>query len=216
MMNIEFEYIEKSSSFGDHILILLHGYGSNEQDLPALAEEIGNDFSYISLRAPLSLPWGGFAWFPIYPAENGFTSDINSALSVIQKLEKCLEQIIAAKQPSSGKVSLLGFSQGSILSQALLFRRPDLLESIIGLSGYMNEDLLPEELPSFENFPAVFLAHGEHDEVIPIDKARKGRSIYLERDIEHTYIEYPMAHSSSPQELEDLRKWWKDHMNKPT
>lgn len=190
------------------LLILLHGYGSNEQDLPGLAEELSGDFNYLSLRAPLELPWGGYAWFPIYPNENGgFTTDIDAAKLIVKQLEISLEEIQSKYLAEGEKLWLLGFSQGSILSQVLMVKRPDLIAGVIGLSGYLNEELIEID----KNNPPtshLFLAHGTQDEVINISKARRTTKFYHNHEVAHEYHEFDMGHSVSQEELEVLNKWW--------
>lgn len=202
----------KESSEDGRLLVLLHGYGSHENDLPGLAEELEQNINYISLRAPLSLPWGGYAWFPIYPANNGFTSDIHAAKLVIKDLLKWMENTLETHQPADGKLWLMGFSQGSILSQALMMLQPNLIGGVMGLSGYLNQEML-EELPSANSSVKVplFLAHGTEDGVIPIAKARETHAFYESRGMAHEYHEYAMGHSVSGEELLDLQNWWRDH-----
>ena len=45
------------------VLFLLHGYGSHEEDLFSFANYLPEDYLIISLRAPLSLSFGGYAWY---------------------------------------------------------------------------------------------------------------------------------------------------------
>lgn len=210
----EFHSISRihSAASDSRLLVLLHGYGSHENDLPGLADELQGQVNYISLRAPLSLPWGGYAWFPIYPAANGFTSDVQAARLVIQDLHQWMLQTLAQYQPADGKLWLLGFSQGSILSQALMMRFPELVGGVMGLSGYLNQEML-EDLsgqPSAVNC-ALFLAHGTEDGVIPIHKARETHLFYQSLGMAHEYREYAMGHSVSGEEMLDLQNWWKDH-----
>ena len=67
-------------------IILLHGYGSNEDDLFSLAEYFPNDYAIISLRAPITLSMGGYAW-----------SNINSNLvnehTILQEAKNSLKLI---------------------------------------------------------------------------------------------------------------------------
>ena len=108
---------------------------------------LSSDCTLLSLRAPIDLPFGGHAWFSLYPQKKGFKADIQ-ALKALDRLEQLLEELIERYAPASGKVWLLGFSQGSMLSQALMLRKSEQIEGVIGLSGYLPDPLIPEA-PSF-------------------------------------------------------------------
>ena len=62
------------------VLLLLHGYGSNEEDLVGLAPHLNPNLVSVSVRAPHELPFGGFAWFNIEWAEEGIQFDYDLSL----------------------------------------------------------------------------------------------------------------------------------------
>ena len=205
------EYIEYRHSEGStdkRVLVLLHGYGSNEHDLPGLGSALKGDCTLLSLRAPIGLPFGGHAWFSLYPQERGFKADIPEALKALDRLEQLIEEVIERYAPASGKVWLLGFSQGSMLSQALMLRKSEQIEGVIGLSGYLPDPLIPEALPSPEKMPEIFLVHGTEDEVIDVEKARRSHQWYQEQGIQHEYHEFPIGHEVGTEEIDLMDKWW--------
>lgn len=208
-MSTALHYIEKTIGQPPHqrLLLLVHGYGAHENDLIGIADALPGSHHVLSLRAPLALPWGGFAWYPIYPSGSGFSSDLEAAKSVLDSLEVAIPKWCHEKGVDLGKVTLLGFSQGSILSQALLFRKPEWFEAVIGLSGYLNKDLLPDQVPQAIRGTNIYLTHGTEDEVIPVDWARKSREAYESMKIPHTYREYAIGHGIHPQGVEDVAKW---------
>ena len=202
------EYRHNEGSRDKRILVLLHGYGSNEHDLPGLGSALSSDCTLLSLRAPIDLPFGGHAWFSLYPQEKGFKADIPEALKALDRLEQLLEELIERYAPASGKVWLLGFSQGSMLSQALMLRKSEQIEGVIGLSGYLPDPLIPKALPSPEQMPEIFLVHGTEDEVIDVEKARRSHRWYQEQGIPHEYHEFPIGHEVGMEEIDLMDKWW--------
>jgi len=63
------------------LLLLLHGYGSNEEDLFSFASELPEDYYVISVQAPYSLEPYGYAWYAInFDADMNKFSDNNQAI----------------------------------------------------------------------------------------------------------------------------------------
>ena len=102
------------------LLVLLHGYGSNEEDLFSFVPDLPEEWLVASFRAPLSTPYGGFCWYEIDFSNSGkFISDLSQAQNSIKLI---LNEITAIRQKydlADGRTHLCGFSQGGILSYAL-------------------------------------------------------------------------------------------------
>src|SRR5689334_2129116 len=78
------------------LLILLHGYGSNEQDLFGLAPYLDPRFLILSLRAPYELMPGGYAWFEIGWTANGIVIDGQQAEASRKLLADTIPEAVAA------------------------------------------------------------------------------------------------------------------------
>lgn len=147
---------------GRPLLVLLHGYGSDERDLFALADHLPDAFAIASVRAPLAMPWPspGHSWYPIEGLD-GRSSDrvTQGAIRLIEWLDAH-----AADAPAVG---LLGFSQGGAISVQAMRLEPARFAFVVNLSGYAAPAPLPgdEELTRLR--PPVFWGRGSHDEVIP-------------------------------------------------
>ncbi|MBP8158132.1 MAG: phospholipase, partial [Flavobacterium sp.] len=62
------------------LLLLLHGYGSNEEDLFSFASELPEEYYVISARAPFDMMYGSYAWYAInLDADENKFSDIGQA-----------------------------------------------------------------------------------------------------------------------------------------
>jgi phospholipase/carboxylesterase len=99
------------------LLLLIHGYGSNEEDLFGFAAQLPDEYFIISVRAPYTLPGYGFAWYAInFDADmNKFTDDAQARQSR-DLLATFIDEAIAAYPIDAANVTLIGFSQGAILS----------------------------------------------------------------------------------------------------
>ena len=191
------------------LLLLLHGYGSNEQDLFSFASELPDDCYIISARAPYDLQYGSYAWYAInFEADNTKFSDLNQARQSRDLIVTFIDELIAKYPIDASKISLIGFSQGAILSYAVALSYPTKIGQVVAMSGYLNTDIATEgfeknDLSSLN----IFASHGTVDQVIPIDWARKTPAILEKLGIECIYKEYPIGHGVSPQNFFDFKNW---------
>ena len=197
----------KTSTSNPPLLILLHGYGSNEQDLFSFAEELPDDLLIVSARAPHDMGYGGYAWYAInFDAINGKFSDLVQADESIDKIAIFIDEIKEKYNTNPDKTFLLGFSQGAILSYALSFKYPNKVQHVIALSGYINEELLPTEIDNSITTD-YYISHGTVDQVLPIDWARKAPIILKDLKLKNEYSEYPVGHGVAPQNFYSFKNW---------
>ncbi len=192
-------------------LLMLHGFGSNEADLFSFADQLPNHLLIISARAPLSLDFGGYAWYQIYlDAQNNKISDHQQAYEVLQQLADFIDFLAKKFKITAENFNLLGFSQGAILSYALALNYPDKIKNIVALSGYINEDIMPiqENLSAYKHLN-FFISHGLFDDIIPIEMARQIPPYLEARAIKFDYHEYPMGHEVNTDCLQDMIHWMK-------
>ncbi|WP_276392489.1 alpha/beta hydrolase [Eudoraea chungangensis] len=193
------------------VLFMFHGYGSNEEDLFSFANELPSEYFIISVRAPYSLPPFGNAWYSInFDAEYGKWSDDKEALLSIDKILLFLEEACTAYNLDKTKVDLLGFSQGTILCYAIALSYPEKIRNMIGLSGYINENLLSgtNSIKDYSKL-AIYASHGQVDQVIPIEWAQKSVGLLNKLKVDLTYKEFPIGHGVSPENFYSFQTWLK-------
>ena len=189
------------------LLFLLHGYGSHEEDLFSFANYLPEDYLIISLRAPLSLSFGGYAWYSIHFNENQDKwSDDEEAKKTQEIILYNIEYHLKQFSLSHKKVSLLGFSQGAILSWAVGLSHPTKIDKIIALSGYVNEEIFHYATEGLHEM-RCFSSHGTEDPTLPVEWARKGIALLEKKNIEVDYREYPAGHGINPENFSDLLTW---------
>lgn len=196
------------------LMIMLHGYGSNEQDLFSFAEELPDELLIISAKAPLTLTMGSYAWYSIRFSEDSANfSDIPEAKASLESIDNFIAEVKKKFKVNTKNVFLLGFSQGTILSTAYALNNPDKVQHVIALSGYVNQQLLHEDFNK-NNFDHLdfFVSHGSEDQVIPVVWARKTPDFLKALKIDYVYHEYPAGHGVAPQNFYDLQKWVKDRI----
>jgi len=191
------------------LLLLLHGYGSNDSDLFSFASELPDEYYVISARAPYDLQYGSYAWYAInFDADQNKFSDHDQAILSRDLVVKFIEQIKVKFPIDSSNITLIGFSQGSILSYSIALSYPNIVQRVGALSGYLNLEINIENYPNndFSNLK-IFASHGTVDQVIPVEWARKIDPILKSLGINSTYKEYPIGHGVSPQNFFDLKDW---------
>ncbi len=194
------------------VLFMLHGYGSNEEDLFSFATELPGELCIISIRAPYPMQPYGNAWYAInYDAEKGKWSNDEEAELSREKIISFIDEACDAYFLDKENVTLLGFSQGAILSYAAAISYPKKVRNVIALSGYINENLLLKNAKEGDlNNLNIYASHGSVDQVIPISWAQKTPIILSNLNIEHKYEEFPVGHGVSPQNFYSLKDWLKD------
>lgn len=151
---------------GKPVVILLHGYGSNENDLPSLMQFLPQNLPWYSLRAPLDSIHGGFAWAPMSTPGNPLASDIEPATARVWAW-------IDANLPAECPLIVIGFSQGGLMTTQLLRTRPERLLAALVLAGFTLGAEQEADAWLTEHRPKVFYARGLADQVISADTAAR-------------------------------------------
>lgn len=195
-------------------IFMFHGYGSDEQDLFSFAAELPEDFLVISVRAPYNLDPFGHAWYAInFDAEYGKWSNDEQAIESRDKIVKFIDEACKAYDLDEDRITLLGFSQGTVLSYAVALSFPEKIQNVVALSGYINESILIEGYGTkdFGNLH-IYASHGQVDQVIPLEWAQKTPDFLKNLNIDHTYEEFPIGHGVSQQNFHSFKKWLEDHL----
>lgn len=199
MVQIDDAAVALHKGTGDELIIAMHGFGSNEQDLAGLAPHLPPQFTLASLRGPQISPMGGYAWFEFNPAVDStdHTMIDASANAVLAWLDRVPEPY--------ARVHLLGFSQGGVMAVQLARLAPRRFASVVHLSSFAHNGELPGDLELARLEPRIplFQGIGHADDVIAANK--RERSIpWLDAhfDVERHY--YERGHSVTMAELEDV------------
>ena len=116
------------------LLILLHGYGTNEEDLLQLAPYIPDQFQIVSFRAPFMLMPGANAWFEIDITPGKIRGDSAQARDALRVLNESIDAAIQTYHTNPAATFVLGFSQGSAMAGLVALSRADICGAVL-LSG---------------------------------------------------------------------------------
>ncbi|WP_461472873.1 alpha/beta hydrolase [Microbacterium sp. HJ5] len=185
---------------GRPLLVLLHGYGADENDLFGLVPYLPPGFAVAAVRAPLAPPFPapGYSWYPIEGLESRDPVHVTTAAAQL------IEWTDAAAS-AHRSVGLLGFSQGAAVALQAMRLDPARFAFAVNLSGYATPGDLPHDGALAERRPPVFWGRGTNDDVIP-EFLVEHTTEWLPRHVELSGRVYPgLTHSVSEQELADVR-----------
>lgn len=214
MNDLSLEYIVNepvSKAEKTPLILLIHGYGSNMEDLYSFSSELPPEALIVSVQAPTKLPFGGYAWYSItFDADENKFSDPVEGKESVQKLDVFIDEIVKKYKVDTSKIFMTGFSQGAILSYAYTFTFPDKIKYAVILSGYFNNDFLLNK--AVKNNVDYFISHGSVDQVIPVDWARKAPELLKSLEVKHIYKEYPVGHGVHPSNFHDFKNWIEERL----
>jgi phospholipase/carboxylesterase len=208
--DLPLKYLEQSTvdSRNQPLVIFLHGYGSNEQDLFDIKDQLPAQYTYLSVRAPMVMQEGSYQWFRKKGegAYNGETDDLKSSG---QLLLDFVAQATKKYHTDPDKVFLVGFSQGAIMSYEVALRHPDAVGGIAALSGRILPVLRAELIPDEKRQSlAIFIGHGTADTRLPYSDGTEANSLLQSISLEPEFHAYQgVGHTISAQEIEDLGAW---------
>ena len=191
------------------LLILLHGIGSDERDLMALGARVDPRYLVVSARSPLRLEQGGYGWYHTTFTSRGPVIDAAEAEQGLETLATFVADATRAYEADADAVYLTGFSQGAIMSLALLLTAPELVAGAALMSGRILpgvERRVAEPRDRLAGKP-VLAVHGLYDPVLTIADGRAIRDMLASLPVELTYREYPMAHEVTAESFGQVKDW---------
>ncbi len=197
---------QPKSGKADSLVIFLHGYGADGNDLLGLADPLAQHLPnamFMSPDAPNRCGMNpmGFEWFPI-PRMDGSTQEQanagrNAASTVLNQF---LDDVAKTTGIPANRTFLLGFSQGCMMSLHVAPRRATALAGVIGMSGMLVEPgkLAAEAIQK----PPVLLIHGDQDDVVPFAEMAKAADALSGAEFEvYTLVSKGTAHGIAPDGL---------------
>ncbi len=181
---------------GTPLLVMMHGYGTDEARMVRLFQYLPAEFTCAALRGPMVIG-DHYGWFLLdYFLVNDFADVITATNSVHDWVNS-----VRARHSS---VSLLGYSQGMAMASTLLRLHPDDYRATVGLSGFVLENELLSLTESFTTPPPFFWGRDKADLVINED-ATAYTEQWLQEHTQLTARTYPgMGHAMSKAEMVDI------------
>lgn len=177
------------------LVIGLHGWGSNAQDLAGLAPHL--DFPDVQLmfpNGPLVHPRvpGGFMWYDLGEGYRGLSESRDA-------LRRWLTSLPSTTGVPLSHTVLAGFSQGAAMALDVGLHLP--VAGLIALSGYLHPLVNLQET----SLPPVLIVHGRQDQVVPLHSAQEAKKQLAAVGVSVDYHEFDMGHEIRPPVLALIR-----------
>ncbi|RRV04476.1 phospholipase [Pseudomonas sp. v388] len=191
------------------LVIFIHGYGSNEQDLFGIKDRLSGDYNFLSVRAPMELRPGSYKWFTQKTGVadyDGVTEDLKNSG---ERLTTFIRQVAQKYHTPADKVFLVGFSQGAMMSYEVALRDPTLVGGFAALSGRLLPVLESSLQPDPRLAPLkVFIGHGEEDHQVAYSGGPNAEATLKKLGVQPQFHAYEgLAHSINAAEVADLARW---------
>ena len=197
-------------------VIILHGLGADGTDFLPMCDQLDltavGPVRYLLPRAPVRPVTinGGHrmrAWYDVLGAQLDKREDETGLRATMRQVQLLIEREVARGVPAR-RIVLGGFSQGCAMTLLAGLRYPQRLAGLLGMSGYLplaastaaDRHAANAEVP-------VFLAHGQRDGVIGLDRAVASRDALAKLGYRVEWHEYPMEHSVCMEEVEEINAW---------
>ena len=206
--------VEITSDDATHSVIWLHGLGANGYDFEPIVNELtlAQNIRFIFPHAPempvtinngVVMP----AWYDIRSSQiDNLQDEVGIKISqhaILALIEREIERGI-----KSENIILAGFSQGGAIAlhTALRYEKP--LAGIMGLSTYLPlADTVENEINNANKNTPVFLAHGRHDTIVPLQLASNTQATLNKLGYTVELKKYEMEHSVCPEEIDNISDW---------
>ncbi|MEO1095946.1 MAG: dienelactone hydrolase family protein [Cyanobacteria bacterium J06638_28] len=189
----------------DKLLVGLHGWGANAEDLAGLADYLPlTDYQMMFPDAPLPHPYNpvGRMWYgfpPNYdfrtPHDFAQQADLQASR---QQLRDWLTTLAQATHIPLEKTVLIGFSQGGAMALDVGLQLP--FAGVVVLSGYLHSAPAPHQ-----NLGPVLVVHGRQDAVVPIAKAHETKDVLKALSVDASFLEFDMGHEVSLPALQQVQ-----------
>ncbi|NMP21061.1 alpha/beta hydrolase [Sulfobacillus harzensis] len=200
-MELYSRLIDAPSGDAQIVALLLHGRGSDEEDLLPLAPVFGPTVRVYSLRAPFAFG-PGYAWY-------GFGRDGAANVQEWQASVEALNQWVETLEPVL-PVVVMGFSQGGMMAQALAVHRQQ--QGLLGIISLSAPPLLkPPPAGSLADFP-IFWGHGSEDPVVVPERGEETLRILEAAGARVSAHRYPISHTIGETELRDIQRWIRENL----
>lgn len=188
------------------VIILLHGYGSDERDLFELRGALPKNYIVIAARAPYAVGAQGYQWFE--RGSNGKSAQLDNSKKLVAAF---IPEVVAKYKADAHQVYVMGFSQGAMMSYETGLTKPELLKGIGVLSGRIFPPL-KQEVKNNEALKKlrIFVSHGTADDRIPFADGKAAADYLNSIGLKPEFHEYAgMGHAISNDVMADLVKWLK-------
>ena len=196
---------EAASGTKDSLVILLHGYGADGNDLFGLAQALAPHLPNTAFRSPnaperCAVNPMGYQWFPISWLDGSPEAEMKAGAERAAKtLHAYLDEALDEEGLTHDRLAVVGFSQGTMMSLNVVLRRPEPVAGLVGFSGRLVEI---DGTGPVTAKPPVLLVHGDQDEMVPVESVHEARAALADEGIDVSWhVSRGVGHGIAPDGL---------------
>ena len=197
-------------------IIILHGLGADGADFLSFGDQIDlssvGPVRYVLPRAPvrpvtINNGYEMRAWYDVLGQQIDRREDEAGLRASMREVQALIDRE-RARGVAANRIVLGGFSQGCAMALLAGLRYPERLAGLVCMSGYLPlAGSTAAERHDANALVPIFMAHGQRDGVIPIDRASASRDALAKLGYSVQWHEYPMEHSVCMEEVQALNAW---------
>jgi phospholipase/carboxylesterase len=193
------------SSDGAPTIFLMHGLGTNAEDLAPLIGELDLPHCrFVLPDAPMRLngyPPGALAWYDFE------TPDRAGVEKSRDHLLKLMDHFVGLSPGKTSSLLMTGFSQGGVMALEAGLAWKGGATAIVSMSGYLPH---PKEAVAgahaSKKIP-ILMVHGTYDGVVPVQGSREAAATLKAAGFHPVFREFEMEHTISEESLEEVRQF---------
>ncbi len=186
------------------VLVVLHGLGANERDLFELGKQVAPESLIVALRAPLEVGPDQFSWFSVRFTAEDPVHDVAAAETSRARIVEFVRALKLEPGVDADRVTLLGFSQGAILSEAVAMTEPALVSGVVLMSGRTLPELKPV---ASTKRPRVLLMHGTRDPLLRYAGAVQTNEVLRAAGYDVDFRSFDARHEVTAEMVAATRSW---------
>lgn len=182
-------------------IFLLHGLGSNEEDLFALVGDFKDQCHIFGLQGPIEHR-PGYAFYTFDGEEGKPNRQVFD--KVVSVTAAFIREAVQAYNLDPARLFVVGFNQGAVVAQALAVSMGDEIRGTAVLSGFLPQFVAEEYSLKHQGTSKMFISHGEYDYVYPYSWGQQSAYYFDQAGLDVTFKTYDEGHGVTPQNLQDL------------
>lgn len=202
-----------SPSRSKRILLMLHGWTGDENSMWVFARNFPEDYYILAPRAPHPAPETGYSWRA--PAPRGSWPTLELMRPSAERLIDLLDAFACAYDLDSSTVDVIGFSQGGAMTFTLGWLYPERMRKMGILAGFAPQGAEDALRPGSLRGKHAFVAHGTHDQMVPVAQARRTIHLLESAAATVTYCESEVGHKLSADCLSALETYLRTPPSSP-
>jgi phospholipase/carboxylesterase len=190
------------------LLVLVHGLTGDENSMWMLVHNFPSNYSILAPRAPYPASGAGYTWRKEEGSSQGYPTD-EDLLPAARRLVDFLISWRDSAGVDATEMDILGFSQGAGMVYLLGLLMPAQVRKMAVLSGFLPSGLEKDFPRQALAGKTIFVSHGQKDDMVPVEKARRDVALLKGLGVNVTYCESDAGHKVSRDCLIALEKFFR-------